>query len=527
MRRALWFGAAAIVATVSWGHIGRADATDQCIAPHALDSRAVLRRAFLDLRGRIPTLAEYEALDTPAGALDTQIEGAIASDEFRIQMRAYHDALFWPNISTVRLTTGDLRLYGRADEALSTAVGRPRRYRGGTNNDVTCDGAREQTEFDPAFPGQFRPINVPVVTEADGNTYRQEGYRMVKPYWSPTTFVKVCAYDAQETLKVGNQSCGEMGATGRAECGCGPSMKWCYGPTTIQELAMDLREQLARAVDEVTVGGKPYTDLLLGKREHASGRINFWKKNLAQMGPLRVSFNAPDVVPKGGDVYDDAWSVTDRGPLHAGVLTLPAYLLKFQTNRGRANRFRIDFMNEYFVPPAQATPQAGCSESDSDLTKRCICQYCHQKLEPMAAAFGRFLEAGSTPIVEGGKYAKINTACIGSTKDECTRFYVTKPGPRAGWLLAYEFENDHPDYGPNIEAGPASIAKPIIESGTFARATVERLFLELMKREIRGAGDGDERALLDELVNAFVQSGHSFPALVKRIVTLREYRSTR
>jgi len=35
------------------------------------------------------------------------------------------------------------------------------------------------------------------------------------------------------------------------------------------------------------------------------------------------------------DWLDDAWKVVDRKGLHAGVTTLPIYLLRFQTNRGR------------------------------------------------------------------------------------------------------------------------------------------------------------------------------------------------
>ena len=67
---------------------------------------------------------------------------------------------------------------------------------------------------------------------------------------------------------------------------------------------------------------------------------------------------------------DDTWAPVDRKGLHAGVLTLPGYLLRFQTDRGRANRMRITMTCEYFVPPAKMEPAPGCQPDGNDLTKR-------------------------------------------------------------------------------------------------------------------------------------------------------------
>lgn len=529
MKKTLALGAAVVAAVAAWGHVAPADegAADRCVAPHPLDPPALLRRLSLDLRGRIPAIEEYEALDKGT-TIDAFVDKFLASDEFRVQMRTYHDTLFWPNVSDARLVTGDLALYERAGGVYYTVLGRGRRYRGG--DDVTgCSPDREQTEFDPRYPGQFRPINVPEVPDAEGKMVRQEGYRLVHPYWDPASTIKVCAYDAQETPAAGGVQCSERGATAQVACGCGPNLKWCFGPNIVRQVTDSLREELGRAIDDVTVYGRPYTDLVLSRREHIDGRIAFWKKNLAPMTNLRITANTPEPsepLPANPD-WNAPWSVIDRGPLHAGLLTLPAYLLKFQTNRGRANRFRIAFMNEHFVPPADATPQAGCSTDAADLTKRCVCQYCHAKLEPMASAFGRLSEAGSAPLA-ATVFPKTKASCVGSRADECTRYYVTRAdSPRAGWLASYEFEADHAEYADRIENGPTTLAKSIIENGTFARASIQHLFVELVKREIRADGEGDERELLATLQADFVQSGHAFTPLVKRIVSLPQYRSVR
>ena len=73
------------------------------------------------------------------------------------------------------------------------------------------------------------------------------------------------------------------------------------------------------------------------------------------------------------------------------------FMLRFQTNRSRANRFRIVFTGQYFIPPEQPeTAESGeCEEVTADVTQQCTCRYCHQVLEPLAQYWGGFFEAGS------------------------------------------------------------------------------------------------------------------------------------
>ena len=86
------------------------------------------------------------------------------------------------------------------------------------------------------------------------------------------------------------------------------------------------------------------------------------------------------------DYMDETWRVAARSDIHAGVQTLPAYLLRFQTNRARANRFRIAFTGQYFIPPEQPedAAESDCVEETGDVTQQCTCRYCHQVLEPLA-----------------------------------------------------------------------------------------------------------------------------------------------
>src|SRR5690242_11909460 len=80
-----------------------ADDPATCEAQHDLDKYALLRRLSLDLRGKIPTIEEYDALDAAKEVPMATVQEFVESDDFRLAMRRYHESMFWPNISTVRL----------------------------------------------------------------------------------------------------------------------------------------------------------------------------------------------------------------------------------------------------------------------------------------------------------------------------------------------------------------------------------------------------------------------------------------
>ena len=494
-----------------------------CEEPHEVDKYQLLRRLSLDLRGTIPSVDEYTALDAMSTVDDATVLAFVQSDDFRTLMRRYHETLFWPNVSTVRLNAQDTglgtRTYAPADVLLLTSGGRAKTYRGSIT--AGC-GDFEHT----SFGSDFRPTNVQTV-----GGFLQEGWRLVTPYWDTTKQIKVCAFDAQETLVSDDGvACNTPAGRSKTECGCGPGLRFCYGNGNVTANAVrnSMREQLARKVDEVVAGGKPYTDLLLSTTSDENGKLAFWRKHLAPNVSLNTTYNdtAPEEEISNKGWADDSWEPVDRKGLHAGVLTLPAYLLRFQTDRGRANRFRIDFMCEHFVPPEQPSTES-CDPADNDLTKRCVCSYCHQKLEPMAAYFGLFAEAGTTMMTDPNVFPLYNESCKNKTSGFCGRFYVAK-GERAGFLQALEFADAHPEFEANALAGPRALAQSIIDNGTFAQCTVKRTFSYLVKREIRAQGaTTDELDLLSELVQSFEGSGYSFPMLVHEIVSLPQYRRAR
>ena len=523
--------------------LGQVSAT--CDQPHAVDKYQLLRRLSLDLRGHVPSYEEYLALDSQSTVPSATIAGWIGSDDFRLVARRTHEDMFWPNVSNVRLNNTNSALTTKADEPAWSIASTSRRkgFRGDPDVVTTADGKQcgdfEQTHF---LPGpDKKPDPAYVHTSTMGSvTVRQEGWRMVAPYWAPGTPIKVCAYDAQETLTAtlnGNQvSCGDASTNSKTECGCGPNLQFCFGPTSIVAAAItaSMREQLNRVVDTVTTGGKPYTDLLLARKVMVNGPLAFWKKHLASNYSLNRVYSVPDPtepLPEMDFTDTTTWQTIDRGSdMHAGALTTAAYLLRFQTNRGRANRMRIDFECESFVPPAQLTQQPGCALSGTDLTGRCSCQYCHQQLEPLAAHFGQFSEAGTTLMTDLTRFPRKSTACVNSNSTMCNRYYVVNDeGDNPGALLPYQYADaQHPEIGPALAGGPRTRAQEIIDSGAFARCTVKRTFGLLMKRDMRVVGDQtDELGLLTTLSDGFKTNGYSYPWLVQQVVSRPEYGSQR
>jgi hypothetical protein len=323
-----------------------------------------------------------------------------------------------------------------------------------------------------------------------------------------------------------------------------------------------MQEQLLRMVDEVASGARPYTDLISTSEVFRNGRLRFWKRHLAGMASLSKTFNR--YTPEEGDLgespdyMDDAWEVVSRsGPL-VGIQTLPAYTLRFQTNRARANRFRIAFTSQYFVP-STAPSMEGCDSTAEDLTERCICRDCHKVLEPMAGHFASIAEAGSVPVVDTEYFPVFNEQCAQKPTGFCSRFYVTdKESAERGVLLTHQFAVDldktlctpttcdtvHAGIAKNITEGPGALATAVIASGQFARSTVRNLFHYLLGRDVVIAPGSfeDESELLTCLAEGFATGayaegacgaglnttgGYDFPALVKKVVQLPQYRRTR
>lgn len=479
-----------------------------------------LRALSLDLRGVVPELAEYELVEGETEVPVEVVEEWLASPEFAARVVRLHRDLLWNNVSNQYLM--DYRAYMQQTE---TGVYWRRQqgifYRG---SDVPC--------LDE--PATFGADGAPEATLQPDGTLR-EGWVWVEPYWYPGTEVQVCAFDAQEdVLSPSGARCDTSDGYADRRCGCGSNLRWCTGYSYPDPVLVALAEDVDRRIAENITEDRSYLELFTGQEAWVNGPMSFYLHNQVGfpsnigMTPLPVAI---DRLPELGYDQSQSWEKVDLGDEHAGILTSPAYLLRFQTLRARANRFYTAFLCQPFQPPAGGLPAPQETVPVLDLQQRDGCKYCHGLLEPAAAYWGRWTPSGGgflspevfPPMREECRSCAVRGQWCGA---ECSQYYVTsaltaEEEPYLGWLKAYEFRR--PEHHSHVEEGPARLALESVVDGRLQACTAKNAVRWLLGRETNSGDDAFVAALAEELET----SGWSYRAMVERIVTSTIYRSAR
>jgi hypothetical protein len=509
-----------------------------------LPSTEWLRALSLDLRGTPPTDSEFDAVAqftapalaaigdaeksaSVAKSLAAELEGRIAlwlgSDAFTSQAVRRHRDLLWIGLSNLRLL-GVPQSLAKSGALYWRNGGNVAFYHRG--NRVPC--IDEPAKWDDAG-------NLVFTKQPDGTV--REGWVTVKPYWAPKTEIHVCALDAQDTIvSAAGQSCSVAGAYYDASCGCGPGLRWCrYGPTeatTLESFAQSLERQIAEVIAE----DRPYTELFTDKTMWVNGPLVHFYSHQAQLcAPLRMTPTPVDPSTLPALTFDqvDTWVKISLGKEQAGILTAPAFLLRFQTNRARANRFYNTFLCQPFQAPDEGIPvDAASAVSEPDLQKRPGCKYCHALLEPVSAFWGRWVQngAGFLDPVTFPPWRADCDACAKTGQQcsiECSLHYQTKALSEPekafyGWLGAYVFRAEA--HKKHIDQGPKLMALTTVVDARLPKCVVRTTAQWLLGRELSGA---DELQWSDDLALSFVQGGYSYRTLVGAIVRSDRYRRVR
>ena len=493
---------------------------DMCLAADntgdTLDAYAYLRALSLDLRGVVPEASEYDLL-VDGQVPDSLIDQWLDTADFAQRVVRHHNSLFWPNVSDIRLLSNRSRMI-KEDGIWYRYLVAPQ-YRGGP---VHCG------DFEATFDADGE-----IQTTVDSNGYLQEGWVMVAPYWDPDNPVKVCAFEAQPDLvSPWGTPCDGYDSRFDPHCGCGPNLAWCdtselHIAPVHDALGEDLERRVARVIEE----DLPYTELLTGRTAFVNGPlVHFYKHQIRIPAHVRLN-DIPidtDILPDLDFTDADTWVAIELGEEQAGVLTSPAFLMKFQTNRSRANRFYNAFLCQPFQPPADGIPGLDAGDATLDLTQRPGCKYCHTLLEPSAAYWGRWTEAGAGYLAPE-TYPAFNPDCQwctftgSSCPDECRRYYVTETlaseeDPFIGWLGSYEFrETQH--YA-HVEEGPKMLVHRSLADGRLPQCVASKAAGWLLGREPRAG----EQEWVTDVAARFQQSGFQYKQLVKAIVTSDQYR---
>lgn len=484
-----------------------------------MDKYGYLRSLYLDLLGTVPGPEDYARLDDVDDVPAALIDELLASEAFVARAVRIHRAFLWNNVENVNLMnyrtsfrrTGGL--YWRYRPALT--------YRG---DFVPC---RDE-------PAQFEDGRIVFVDEGEG--VRREGWVEVRPYWDPTTLIKVCAADAQTTeVSAAGVECDTNAGFNEADCGCGEELGLCrYGAYDAVQKSMgrDVDLRIAAVIRD----DRPYTELFTSRRAFVDGALVHYLKRQTKvtagvsLEPLAYDEALlPDLTYADDDYRFEEVQLPEG---HAGVLTSPAFLLRFQTNRARANRFYEAFLCSPFSPPAGGLPGADPNATPHpDLQQRDGCRYCHALLEPAAAHWGRWAERGAG-FLDPNTYPSERADCRECAMTgrlcsrECRLFYVTRPLSSlemgyAGQLNAYNFLRE--DHQRNVDLGPKHLVNTAIVDDRFPRCSAQRAMEGLFGRDLLP----DEREWLEALGRTFVSSNYSYRALIRGIVTSDVYRRIR
>jgi hypothetical protein len=488
-------------------------------APDIISPTLYLRALSLDIRGILPTADEVNQVISANEVPESLIDDWLNSEAFATQAVRFHRKLVWNNVGNVNLVNANYR-FTRSPDQLLWRRNPATVYRG---ESVPCRN-------EPAAFGRDGRI----LTDGNG----LEGYVEVIPYWSnERTPAKVCAFDAQDVMssETGTQ-CGTRAAANDMGCGCGPSLRWCSIGSESQRITRSMGEALDRFMLWIFREDRPYSELFTSRKAFVNGPISyFWRHQVGTPAglvyePAPLNMSALPAIPF---TADDVWQEIELPESHAGVLTRMAYLLRFQTNRARANRFYDAFLCQPFNPPEGGLPVADAeSARNPDLQHRSGCKYCHSLLEPAASHWGRWTEQGIGFLDPDG-FPPTRSDCEACARrgqacsNECRNFYATQSYAAAedeflGMLNAYKFRRA--DHIRNIEVGPKLLAMSAIADNRLPLCIARRTAEWLLGGQVSPQNDADWIA---EIARQFVFSDLSYRALVKSIVTSPRYRRVR
>ncbi len=482
-----------------------------------------LRALSLDLTGALPTPAWSESVEAAGEVTEAVVDEMMASPGFLERVVRHHDALLWNSVRNLSLLSVSFSLGQTAGSPFFRRVAAPT-YRG------TTIGCLDE-------PATFDEAGRPVTRLVDGA--RREGWVWVSPYWDPGTPIKVCAFDAQDPAvsSLGTE-CGTVRGAQDVECGCGPALRYCGVETTRVAIVEAIAEAQRRVIAATIGEARPYTELFTTRRAFVNGPlVHFWRHharlpNNYVFEPLLLD---PETLPDLPFTARDTWVEIELPPGGAGILTQPAFLIRFQTNRARPNRFYDAFLCQPFQPPAGGLPPASdeCSR-EPDLQQRCGCKYCHALLEPSGAHWGRYAEQGAA-FLSAERFPPTRQDCVTcaltgqACSDECRRFYVMsaltdEERPYLGMLKAYQFRRE--DHVRNVENGPRLLALGAVADNRLPGCVTRRTAEWLLGRPVGGLTE-EEDAWIDELTARFVVGGYRYDTLVRDVVTSPVYRRAR
>jgi hypothetical protein len=310
-------------------------------------------------------------------------------------------------------------------------------------------------------------------------------------------------------------------------------MRRCEGADTSALRIAALNAEPLLITDSVLRRDEDYFNILTTRRSFVNGTMASFYRDNQNPTQWQVTAPAAAAVLPGLGFSDDPANFVEyiRDAQHSGVLTTPAWLLRFPTQRSRVAQFYDAFLCKHFAPPADAVvppPEDSCNR-ENNLAKRCGCNYCHATIEPTGAHWGRFGERNAQylrPEVFPKFDAKCrdcalagNTTCDNECGNYVMQAYDGDGANSLGLLRTYLYRT--PDEEPNIVAGPRLLVERMLQTGDLERCAVRNVWKEFVGRPMSAQEEG---MYLETLARDFVSDGRNFKSLIRRVVTSDAYR---
>ena len=480
-----------------------------------LSTLETVRSLSLQLRGVVPSVEEMEQIEYLGGIDEALLDQWLSSEAFEEQVVRHHQSLFWN--STFANDFEIRRLVFYSDGVFFRKF--TSQYNRGLSRVQCSDWENtDVTEWNQPLTTQTETVNL----AGQDVSYIDEGWVWVTPYWSDDQ-IKVCAFDAQTNLfNDDGVDCSNSDSNKVAGCGCGPNLKWCMNRTIQNVFKQSFVDEINERVRNVVSEEKPYSNILTDQTMYFNGPLAFYYENI---DPFISRTSAPtDNIPQLDYSDIDTWVNVETGPLYSGALTSPGWLLRHQTNRGRANRFYEAFLCSTFVPPVGGIVDE--ANSTPDLSLKQGCAECHTRLEPWRAYWGRWGEVSSAYITEE-EFPSFSQTCkdcveLGNCNYTCRNNYMVDPthiddNPYIGWYLPYVYLKAEQRYFP--DEGPSTWVQEVASNGALSQCVTKNTALWIFGWE----NDEIDPDLLEEWSTSFDQSGQNYRNLVREMVTHPAY----
>jgi len=361
------------------------------------------------------------------------------------------------------------------------------------------------------------------------------------PFWDKTgaTTVVACAIEAQNrpVNPVTMESCETPRFMADRSCGCGLNFRRCeYSDATVNVQASRIaavNEEPLLIADSIVKSGEDYFNILTTRRSFLNSTLSEFYRERQGVGVWAVTppstLEAMPLIEYTAD--PNTWVEYTRDENNSGVLTTPAFLYRFPTQRARVNVFYEAFLCKHFAPPPDAhlPPADDACNRENNLARRCGCNYCHATIEPTGAHWGRYGERNAT-FLDPNRFPRYDAKCRdcalnGNTNcdGECGNYVMAAlDGDGAaslGLLKTYLYRT--PDEEPNIAGGPRLLVERMLQTGDLERCAVKNVWADLLGRQMTHQ---EETLYMDDLTGKWVAKGRSFKELMKLIIATDAYR---